>query len=376
MGRNNKRDALNIIFHIPYKLDSVGSSGRMMRPYNLIKAFREEGHNLYLIEGDWKERQIQIKQLKESIKSGEKFDLLYSEASTKPTLIAEKDNIPKFPFIDFQLFKLCKLNNIKSSLFYRDIYWNLKEYKEYTSIFKRTILKCLYYLDLSMYNKYIDILYLPSMEMYEYIPFKFNGKVKVLSPGANISMRSKNNKNKKLNFFYVGGLGMNYDLELLCEVIVDTPEIKMTICCRKEDFEKEKERYKKFIERGIKIIHLEGKKLEEEYSKMDIGILYFKPSVFRRFASPLKLYEYVGQGLPILASKNTLAGKIVEKVKIGWSLEYEKEALESFIQQLLKNRDDFINKKISLIKKRGNFTWIKRTQQVITDFEELKNEET
>ena len=97
-----------IIFHIPNKLDKSQNSGSQIRPIKMIQAFKNIGYKVDLIMGTVKERKIQIKNLKQRINAGEKYEFLYSESSTMPTALTEPHHLPVAPFLDFDFFKYCK----------------------------------------------------------------------------------------------------------------------------------------------------------------------------------------------------------------------------------------------------------------------------
>lgn len=56
-----------------------------------------------------KKEKKKIKKIKSNIKEGIKYDFLYSESSTEPTLLTEKNHIPLYPFLDFGFLKYCKI---------------------------------------------------------------------------------------------------------------------------------------------------------------------------------------------------------------------------------------------------------------------------
>ncbi len=119
------------IFHIPYKVDLNWPSGSQIRPINMIKAFEQNGYDVEIIMGYGEEREKKkLKKIKSNIKEGIKYDFLYSESSTEPTLLTEKNHIPLYPFLDFGFLKYCKNHNIKIGLFYRDIHWRFSQYKK------------------------------------------------------------------------------------------------------------------------------------------------------------------------------------------------------------------------------------------------------
>ena len=59
----------------------------------------------------------------------------------------------------------------------------------------------------------VDVLYLPSTKMLDYIPIKLNMPVFALPSGLNVDFLQENltHKDKKLSLLYVGGIGGVYD---------------------------------------------------------------------------------------------------------------------------------------------------------------------
>lgn len=120
-----------MIFHIPMKIDRNRASASQIRPMKMIEAFKECGYEVVVVEGYGKERKRQIKEIKSNILKGVKYDFLYSESSTMPTLLTEKNHLPLYPFLDFSFFAFCKKHGIKIGLFYRDIYWVFKKKRSF-----------------------------------------------------------------------------------------------------------------------------------------------------------------------------------------------------------------------------------------------------
>ena len=102
-----------------------------IRPMKMLEAFQFIGYEVDVIEGDGGKRKESINNIKKRILSGIKYEFLYSESSTMPTLLTEKNHLPIYPCLDFSFFSFCKRYGIPIGLFYRDIYWCFPEY--YTS---------------------------------------------------------------------------------------------------------------------------------------------------------------------------------------------------------------------------------------------------
>lgn len=356
------------IFHIPYKINLSVQSGTNIRPIKMIKAFKENGYEVEIISGYSNERKILIKNIKQKIAKGTKYDFLYSESSTMPTLLTDKNHIPIHPILDFSFLKYCSNNNIRIGLFYRDIHWKFDDYKNNVSFFKRFVSKFFYKYDLKKYNKLVDILYLPSKNMYKYLNLKFNGQIHELPPGAEEADFKKCTSNENFTIFYVGGLSDNlYNLELIFKSVYKNDKVNMIICCREKEWEDNKDKYNKYLNNRIKIIHESGNEIYKYIESSDLMCLYVKPTEYWKFAMPVKLFTYIGAKKPILAVKNTLAGEFVEKNNIGWCIEYGEKEIDEFLNYIFKNTNQFDLKKSKLEHVLIENTWKSRARKVIND---------
>ncbi|WP_035288376.1 glycosyltransferase [Clostridium sp. KNHs214] len=367
------------IIHLPFHIDFEHPSGSQIRPVRIIDAFKNIGYKAEVITGYGDERKKRIREIEKSIDDGIKYDFLYSESSTQPTLLTEKNHFPKYPFLDFGFLKFCKQRNIKIGLFYRDIYWRFPIYDQSVKTPKRQIAKSFYNYDLYKYNQLLDVIYLPTKLMYEYIPFNFKGIVDELPPGINSCEIEKKNIEKNTNevntnnlkIFYVGGISSIYNIKLLFEVVNELSNVELTVCCRKEEWEKEKEVYESFINSRIKIIHKFGKDLEPYFRECDICSLLFEPIEYRNFAMPVKLFEYMTYLKPIISTKGTAAGEFVEKNDIGWNVEYDKEKLKDIMNLILNNRSTLLGKIYNIEKTLNYNTWEARALKVKSDLTSL-----
>ncbi len=75
-----------IIFHLPMEIDKNRPSGSQIRPLKILQAFKNIGYKVDIVMGDVKTRKRQIKKIKRNISNGVKYDFLYSESSTMPTV--------------------------------------------------------------------------------------------------------------------------------------------------------------------------------------------------------------------------------------------------------------------------------------------------
>ena len=359
------------IIHLPFYINMTHPSGSQIRPIKMIRAFEEIGYDVCVISGYGKERKEKIIEIKKSIKNGEKYEFVYSESSTEPTLLTEKHHMPIYPRMDFEFLRFCKYRNLKIGLFYRDIYWKFPIYKESVGFLKRNFAKVFYKYDLSKYNEILDVLYLPSMEMKKYIYEIKNLKVKELPPAIEekrLNTKTKND-NEILTIFYVGGITGLYDLEKLFDSVCQCKNIKLIVCCRENEWINSKDKYEKYLNGNIEVIHKSGDELKEFYERSDIASLFFEPSEYRSFAMPLKLFEYMQYHKPMIATKGTATGNFVEKYDIGWNINYNVNSLVEVLNNLNENKLELSNKIENITNILDNNTWKARAEQVA---EELK----
>ena len=61
----------------------------------------------------------------------------------------------------------------------------------------------------------------------------------------------------------------------------------------------------------VQVVHRSGAELEQLYDNADACVLFVQPDPYREFAAPVKLFEYLGHGKPVIASAGTLAAQVV-----------------------------------------------------------------
>ena len=72
------------------------------------------------------------------------------------------------------------------------------------------------------------------------------------------------------------------------------------------------------------------------------------PHEYRDFAAPLKLFEYIGNGKPIIATEGTFVGDVVTRDKLGWTVKASVEEFTALLEQLTQHPER-INETLSLI---------------------------
>lgn len=358
------------IFHIPIALDENRVSPSHIRPKKMKKAFENIGYEVDVVWGTASERARAIKNIKQNIRNGVKYDFMYSESSTMPTLLTERHHLPSHPLLDFSFFSFVKKHGVKIGLFYRDVYWKFPIYKENVKGIKRQAAILMYRYDLYKYNRLLSKLYVPTLYVKKYIEKNIKAEfIDSLPPACErhegINDIVKNSDSLKL--LYIGGIGNQYKMHMLFEAVSDIKSIYLTVCCRESEWEKVLPEYSPYMSENIKIVHKKGDELEELYKDADICLTYFESDLYREMAMPFKTFEYMSYGKPIISSNRTAVGEFVEDTGIGWSIDYSKEALTDLLIFLQEHPEVIRQKRIVCIEKLEDNTWEKRAEKVALD---------
>ncbi|MNZ05535.1 Glycosyl transferases group 1 [compost metagenome] len=229
-----------------------------------------------------------------------------------------------------------------------------------------------YKYDIYKYNKLVDVFFLPSFEMAEYIPNLKVPKIEELPPGLEFEHRSLNIHSKssteKLNILYVGGLSKDiYDIELFVKVVSQYIEFKLTICCREYDLRNLDPAVLDCFNntRNVEIVHMHGEDLQYLYYNSDICCLFIKPIDYWNFAMPAKMFEYLSFLKPIIAVDNTVAGRFVKDNGWGWSIPYTNENLSSLLVEIKNNPSILERFRNYLVEGRENNTWKRRAETIV-----------
>lgn len=355
-----------VIFHHPEPITDSPLSGSQVRPYQMMQAFSSLGYEVVSVTGYADKRKQAIASICAEINSRpQSFAFLYAESSTTPHLLTERNHIPISPSLDFGFFRFVREHGIPVGLFYRDVFWRFPLFKETVAWYKRLFMIPAYYYDIMQYRRVLNHLFLPSLTMAEMIPGSWPiEKMSALPPGCSISDASPYDDDysahRPLRLFYVGGVTPPvYDIRPVLEAMQDLTDVSLVICCRKEEWAAAKKAYHLSLGENIKIVHAQGDELNALYGRTDIALAVFAPHEYRRFAMPVKLFEALGRGLPVIASDGTSVSKFVADEDIGWCITSSTD-LRALLQYLVVNRELVAAKHASISLVRTRHTWIAR----------------
>ena len=326
-----------IVYHAPFPLDREASSASGVRPVRMLDAFRELGYTVLDVTGSARERSRRLRALRDRLQGGERIEFLYSECATMPTMLADPRHLPPHPFVDPALMRLMHQHGVPTSLFYRDIYWAFPDYRERVGAALATAMGCVYRYDLAWYSRYIDRLYLPSMRMGAHVPGFPEERMAPLPPG--------------------------------CEIVDEAPS------SRPDQWETAGDQYADLVEASggrIEVVHRSGEELTALYERADLCVLFVEPDPYREFASPVKLYEYLGRGKPVIASQGTLAAEVVGAAGAGWTLPYDAGELSGLLRGLLERPQEVAEAAGRAREARQEHTWLSRARTVAQDMQAVR----
>lgn len=350
-----------MIFHVPYPLDPTATSASGIRPVQMRLAFESVGYEVAEVSGDASERRSRIRALKKRMVAGESFEFVYSEASTKPTAMTESHSLPLHPFMDIAFLRFCKKRGLPVGVFYRDIYWDSPKYLETVPLPIAAVTRALYRHDLRRYRTAVSKIFVPSMRMAEVMPYTRIEQCVALPPGSPATDSTV--PNDGMSLLYVGGTGSYYRMDQSIAGVEAAAGARLTICTRANEWEVVRDSYSGVLGRSTTVVHLSGAELEPLYSDAHLGMLFMEPIGYREFAAPMKMYEYLGHGKPIVATEGSLAGDFVTEQGVGWALPYTAESLSLLLTRLQDVPEEYDVARDRVLRVRQENTWEARALQ-------------
>lgn len=360
------------IYHVPYPIDPNTTVGGQVRAGKMLDALQNWGE-VWTVSGNSAQRRRMIRQVRAAIRRGMKFEFCYSESSTMPLTMTDPHHLPLHPVMDLGFMTWLRAHDIPVGLFYRDIYWKFPIYAESgVPRYQQIAAKTMYHYDLLAYRKALDVMFLPSLRMGEFVDVGTEVRKVALPPGHDIDGVPPEPPSSPLALFYVGGMGDLYQMKELCAAVSSVPEVSLTICTRPQEWQAVKEDYASVIGSNISIVHANGKEaLAPYFASANVAVMVFKPHEYRDFAAPLKLFEYIGNGKPILATGGSLAGDLVARDGIGWVVNYDREEIADVLRRLVARPDEVTTVHEQVMAVRDRHTWDARVNQLSSALAEV-----
>jgi glycosyltransferase involved in cell wall biosynthesis len=353
---------MNILFCIIRDIDPArATSGSAVRPLLIRRAFEDVADRVLTIDGNSTNRHRMWKSIDYS-----QFDAVYCELNTLPIAISDADHVPRHPFIDLISLRRIHQEGIPVAAYYRDIYWRYPGTVSSRLNPGTYLLMILHYLELRKLPNCLNHLFVPSMTMFDSIPTRIpRAQASALPPGAKIR-DGEFEEGSHLRLLYIGGvLPPFYDLRPMIDTVATVSEIQLTICCRKQDWKQAKNLYN--VPDNVTVVHRSGDELDLLYRTSDVFIMYrhLDSSNYLQFAMPVKLFEAIGAGLPVVTNKHTEMGEFVDQHDLGWTFTNEHE-LETFLRSISQDMQSVRTKRAVVRQERWNHTWQARAREILS----------
>ena len=343
-------------------------SGSGVRPNCMLEAFRERGHEVYVFSGsqgvkDGKTRKAGAKNALKWVKEN-KPDFCYIESSTYPIIHS----------CDYRMIRYLTRKKIPTSYFYRDIY-RILPINEST---RRGLANKIKDFGLNLLQKYtdlilhkIDVVYFPSERFTKYFNYK---RMELLPPAGQVCFpETFADSNTCL---YCGGVSDFYGFPLIMDAfqILNKDELryKLILVCREKEFRNawgEKE-----LPAWLEVHHASGDALVELYRQSDIGLLALHNTEYANLCIGIKLFQYVGYGLPVLSTDVYTMGKIITENGFGEVSQESPEDYAAAIERMLSDRDKLNGyRKTMKESMQAKHLWVHRIDKIVEDMTGVKS---
>ena len=352
-----------ILFHYPGPFYEILNTGEKSRPKNIHDAFRTLGFEVVAIVGNRREREEKFRMARRFLNE---FRFIYSENSTLPLALTEPDHIPRFPCVDYNLFRLAKKRGIPIGVFYRDIYWKFPSFIKSVSKLKYFLSLPFYWSEIRLYANTATTVFVPSREFATYLPLIQPAKIMELPPGGPDHAVEPKNVKLPLRLIYVGSAKPPiYDLSNLFVSLSKFPsdQLLCDLVTREAEWNAISSFYS--VPTNVHVHHVDGQQLQQFLETAHISLHYFNPNQYRRIAQPLKLYEAIAFGLPMITTEGTSAARIIRENKFGWITDYQKNSCSALLKHLLSNPHEVEEKAKYVRRHRHQHGWEARARKAI-----------
>lgn len=353
---------VRVIFYYPRPVPQLPRVGSEVRVASMLRAFDQAGADVVVVDGFGRRRAATMRSIARSARRGDRFDLVYGELTTMPTILADPHHLPARPLADARFLRVMRRSGTRVGIFYRDVHWRFEPYRRRTAAAKRYPALAAYRLELAALRHLVDALFLPSPAMTAHLPgWAGDPRVVALPPGGDRLDLEWAPTPGRLALLYVGGVRPPlYDLGPLLDAVVAAPGAHLTVCCP------ESETGELAAWSGhdrITVVHEHGPALVARYRACDVSCLVYPPDPYRRITMPIKLFESIGAGRPILATDDDPAGLFVAERGLGWAEPLAD--LAATIGRLVADPAEIARVRDSVVAQQAGHTWQARAEFVV-----------
>lgn len=347
-----------VLFMSPIEMEDKPLSGSRARPLQMMSALRGEVDELVEIFGDSATRAGLWKKI-----PLDRIQAAYVELSTRPLALTDPDYMPRRPFMDMAMLQKLRQAGAPVGVFYRDVHWRFPQYSAELGLAKRTIARAFHRLELRQLQRVASHLFLPSMRMLAAVPIDFpRERVSALPPGAQVREGTRRSEGP-LQLFYVGGVAPPlYDLTPAFEAMSRVRDAHLTVCCREWEWAKVRGQYR--VPSNVDIVHAAGSDLERYYASADAFLLCREMTEYLELAMPVKLFEAIGAGLPVITNTYGEAEDFIRRENCGWTVRTQAD-LEALLRDLAQEPMIVREKRRDVELLRDKHSWSARAREIL-----------
>lgn len=330
-------------------------SGSSVRPQKMYKAFLKLGCKVFLVSGaqnNHKKRRETVLAAMEKLKTF-KPELCYIELPSGPI----------FSMTDRLLIWRLHQMQVPIAAFYRDAFYKFASWWT-ISPHKKAAIRLLHEIDNRLLARCCRVVYFPSQSMARLFSFPQKG---VLPPAG--EARFLPTRQPPHTCIYVGGLSERYGTDLLLaafEQLNHTGNFPLIIVCREAEKKEIAQRYLSLP--WLTVAHAAEEELKRYYSRADIGLYCGRRDVYMDFAIPVKVFEYLSYGLPVVTTNCTEIAAFVKQNEVGIVVEDNAAAIAHGVHQLIDHPQQYQKLCANAIYAIGNKNlWEHRAAKVLAD---------
>lgn len=360
------------VLYITYiDMNGKSTSGSSVRPKKMHEAFCRLGIEVKLLECQQNKRKLRrakVKEIMEWLKK-ESPDICYIESPSGPI----------FNYIDLKLIRTLHRKKIPTGYFYRDCFWLFPEMMKEIRWWKRKIITFMNKVELPILRNNCDIIYFSSQSAIDLFSFARLKRVELLPPAADeFKLMSNSDYYHEKRVIYVGAVSkVNGTIDLIKAFSILNKEdvYNLTIVCREKEWKNIVAMFHENLNEysWLKIEHASDEELIPLYEEASLAIIPRRSDVYIDYSIPVKLFEYIGFGKPVLSTPRKETVRIIEEEKCGIICDDSVDDMVKCIKLFFNTKELQNELKVNVQRMANHNRWIDRAQKVIDDLVYIKH---